>query len=267
MSDVRKLLGRSHRLGADRRITNFAGGNTSAKVDLPDPVTGATTRVLVVKGSGGDLGTLAAEGLAILDLDRIRALRTRPRIGVHEDDLVALYDSCRFGIGGAAPSIDTPLHALLDADHVDHTHPDAVIALAAAVDGDRLVTDCYGDDVLWLDWRRPGFELGSDAPRRRRSTTGRERCRPRWSRTHLLGCDERRVRGNHSRPRRPRRAVPRRARRPRTARRDGRSHLPPCPSSSGDRRRPASGPSRAPSPERPARWSGTSPTPPSSWTS
>src|SRR6476659_1052994 len=116
VSDVRKLLGRSHRLGADRRITNFAGGNTSAKVDLPDPVTGATTRVLVVKGSGGDLGTLAAEGLAILDLDRIRALERVHASGVHEDDLVALYDSCRFGAGAAAPSIDTPLHALLDAD-------------------------------------------------------------------------------------------------------------------------------------------------------
>ncbi len=159
MSAVRELLGRSHRLGADRRITNFAGGNTSAKVDLEDPVTGATTRVLAVKGSGGDLGTLTAAGLAFLDLDRIRALERVHASGVHEDDLVALYDSCRFGVGGAAPSIDTPLHALLDPDHVDHTHPDAVIALAAAADGARLVTECYGDDVLWLDWRRPGYEL------------------------------------------------------------------------------------------------------------
>jgi rhamnulose-1-phosphate aldolase/alcohol dehydrogenase len=154
------LLARSHRLGADRTITNFAGGNTSAKVTQPDPVTGTPTRVLLVKGSGGDLGTLTADGLARLDLERVRALERLHTSGVHEDDLVAEYDACRFGTGGAAPSIDTPLHALLDADHVDHTHPDAVIALAAAAGGERLVGECYGDDVGWLDWRRPGFELG-----------------------------------------------------------------------------------------------------------
>ena len=126
------LLERSHRLGADRRITNFAGGNTSAKTILTDPVTGEPTRVLLVKGSGGDLGTLTADGLAALDLDRVRALERLRDEGTHEDDLVAHYDACSFGTGGAPPSIDTPLHAFLDADHVDHTHPDAVIAL-----GDR----------------------------------------------------------------------------------------------------------------------------------
>ncbi len=158
--DVDALLARSHRLGADRRITNYAGGNTSAKVTLADPVTGAATPVLVVKGSGGDLGTLTADGLARLDLTRLRALERLSAAGVPEDDLVAYYESCRFGIGGAPPSIDTPLHAFLDAPHVDHTHPDSVIALAAAADGERLVQECYGGDVGWLDWQRPGFDLG-----------------------------------------------------------------------------------------------------------
>jgi rhamnulose-1-phosphate aldolase/alcohol dehydrogenase len=158
--ELRALLERSHRLGADRRITNYAGGNTSAKVTLADPVTAAPTEVLVVKGSGGDLGTLTADGLALLVLERVRALERLHRDGMHEDEIVLLYASCRFGDGGAAPSIDTPLHAFLDAVHVDHTHPDAVIALAAASDGERLVHECYGDDVGWLAWRRPGFELG-----------------------------------------------------------------------------------------------------------
>ena len=158
--DVDALLARSHRLGADRRITNYAGGNTSVKVTLADPVAGTATPVLVVKGSGGDLGTLTADGLARLDLNRLRALERLSATGVPEDDLVAYYESCRFGIGGAPPSIDTPLHAFLDASHVDHTHPDSVIALAAAADGERLVQECYGGDVGWLDWQRPGFDLG-----------------------------------------------------------------------------------------------------------
>jgi len=158
--EVDALLTRSRRLGADRRITNYAGGNTSVKVTLDDPVTGRRTAVLVVKGSGGDLGTLTADGLARLDLTRLRALERLSAAGAHEDDLVAYYESCRFGIGGAPPSIDTPLHAFLDAPHVDHTHPDAVIALAAASDGERLVDECYGGDVGWLEWQRPGFELG-----------------------------------------------------------------------------------------------------------
>src|SRR5215218_8233848 len=158
--EVDALLTRSRRLGADRRITNYAGGNTSVKVTLDDPVTGRRTAVLVVKGSGGDLGTLTADGLARLDLTRLRALERLSVAGVPEDDLVAYYESCRFGVGGAPPSIDTPLHAFLDAPHVDHTHPDAVIALAAAADGERLVQECYGADVGWLDWQRPGFDLG-----------------------------------------------------------------------------------------------------------
>jgi len=158
--DVDVLLARSHRLGSDRRITNYAGGNTSVKVTLDDAVTGAATPVLVVKGSGGDLGTLTVDGLARLDLTRLRALERLSAAGVPEDDLVSYYESCRFGAGGAPPSIDTPLHAFLDAPHVDHTHPDSVIALATAADGERLVEECYGSAVGWLDWQRPGFDLG-----------------------------------------------------------------------------------------------------------
>jgi rhamnulose-1-phosphate aldolase/alcohol dehydrogenase len=153
------LLDRSHRLGSDKRVTNFAGGNTSAKLTLPDPVTGVPTRVLAVKGSGGDLGTLTDDGVALLVMDRVLALERRRRDGVSEDDLVEYYESCRFGDGRAAPSIDTPLHAFIDLDHVDHLHPDAVIALAASADGEQLVGECYGDDVLWLHWKRPGFDL------------------------------------------------------------------------------------------------------------
>jgi rhamnulose-1-phosphate aldolase/alcohol dehydrogenase len=155
-----ELLARSQRLGAEKRITNYSGGNTSAKLTIPDPVTGAPTRVLAVKGSGGDLGTLTPAGLALLDLDRVLALEAAHARGVHEDDIVALYEACRFGDRGAVPSIDTPLHAFVDLDHVDHLHPDAVIAFATAVDGERLVTRCFGHDVGWLAWRRPGFELG-----------------------------------------------------------------------------------------------------------
>jgi rhamnulose-1-phosphate aldolase/alcohol dehydrogenase len=157
---VAALLGRSNRLGADVRVTNFAGGNTSAKVELPDPVTGAPVQVLAVKGSGGDLGTLTADGLALLDLDRVRALEAAHAAGVHEDDLVERYAACAFGAGGAVPSIDTPLHAFVQQAHVDHLHPDSIIALAAAADGEALVQDCFGGEVGWLAWRRPGFVLG-----------------------------------------------------------------------------------------------------------
>lgn len=157
---IEDLLNRSNRLGSDKRVTNFAGGNTSAKLTLPDPITGTETRVLAVKGSGGDLATLAFGGLALLDHERVRQLEAFHASGVHEDDIVAMYDFCRFGEGGAVPSIDTPLHAFIDADHVDHLHPDSMIALAAAADGRQLVAECYGDEVGWLEWQRPGLELG-----------------------------------------------------------------------------------------------------------
>ena len=158
--DVADLIERSNRLGSDKRITNFAGGNTSAKVALQDPVTGDDVVVLFVKGSGGDLGTLKESGLAKLVLDRVRGLERLHTAGTHEDDIVAYYQHCSFADGGAVPSIDTPLHAFVRQAHVDHLHPDSMIALAAAADGPALVQECFGDTIGWLDWLRPGFQLG-----------------------------------------------------------------------------------------------------------
>jgi rhamnulose-1-phosphate aldolase/alcohol dehydrogenase len=162
MSTVDELIERSHRLGADPRNTNYAGGNTSAKGTGVDPVTGGEVELLWVKGSGGDLGTLTAAGLAALRLDRLRAL---PKVfpGVdREDEMVAAFDYCLHGRGGAAPSIDTAMHGLVDAPHVDHLHPDSGIALATAADGEKLTAQCFGDRVRWVPWRRPGFQLGLD---------------------------------------------------------------------------------------------------------
>ncbi|WP_127573853.1 bifunctional aldolase/short-chain dehydrogenase [Georgenia faecalis] len=160
--DVADLVARSNRLGADPRNTNYAGGNTSAKGADVDPVTGQDVELCWVKGSGGDLGTLTAAGLAVLRLDRVRAL-----VGVYpgverEDEMVAAFDYCLHGKGGAAPSIDTAMHALVDAEHVDHLHPDSGIALATAADGEALTAECFGDRVVWVPWRRPGFQLGLD---------------------------------------------------------------------------------------------------------
>jgi rhamnulose-1-phosphate aldolase/alcohol dehydrogenase len=159
---VTQLLGRSNRLGADPTNTNYAGGNTSAKGADVDPVTGAPVELLWVKGSGGDLGTLTEAGLAVLRLDRLRALPGVYQGVDTEDDMVAAFDFCLHGRGGAAPSIDTAMHGLVDAAHVDHLHPDAGIALATAVDGPALTKECFGDRVLWVPWRRPGFQLGLD---------------------------------------------------------------------------------------------------------
>ncbi|WP_329790721.1 bifunctional aldolase/short-chain dehydrogenase [Lentzea sp. DG1S-22] len=162
MSEVEALLGRSNRLGADPRNTNYAGGNTSAKGSGVDPVTGQPVDLVWVKGSGGDLGTLTESGLAVLRLDRLRAL-TEVYPGVErEDEVVAAFDFCLHGKGGAAPSIDTAMHGLVDAAHVDHLHPDAGIAFATAADGEALVKACFGDRVAWVPWRRPGFQLGLD---------------------------------------------------------------------------------------------------------
>ncbi|NUP34316.1 MAG: bifunctional rhamnulose-1-phosphate aldolase/short-chain dehydrogenase, partial [Streptomycetaceae bacterium] len=161
-SEAAKLIARSHALGADPRNTNYAGGNTSAKGLDRDPVTGEAVDLMWVKGSGGDLGTLTEAGLAVLRLDRLRAL-----IGVYpgvdrEDEMVAAFDFCAHGKGGAAPSIDTAMHGLVDAAHVDHLHPDSGIALATAADGEKLTAECFGDRVAWVPWRRPGFQLGLD---------------------------------------------------------------------------------------------------------
>ncbi|MGH9215198.1 MAG: bifunctional rhamnulose-1-phosphate aldolase/short-chain dehydrogenase, partial [Acidimicrobiales bacterium] len=158
--EVEALVERSQVLGSDPRVTNYGGGNTSCKATVTDPVTGEPSEVLYVKGSGGDLGTLRAAGLATLRLDRVRALRGVYRGVDHEDEMVAAFDHCRWGTGGAVPSIDTAMHALVDARHVDHLHPDAVIALAATLDGEALTKECFGREVAWVPWRRPGFELG-----------------------------------------------------------------------------------------------------------
>ena len=159
---VAELLARSNRLGSDPRNTNYAGGNTSAKGTATDPVTGDPAELLWVKGSGGDLGTLTADGLAVLRLDRLRAL-TGVYPGVErEDEMVAAFDYCLFGKGGAAPSIDTAMHGLVGLPHVDHLHPDSGIALATAADGERLTAECFGGRVAWVPWRRPGFQLGLD---------------------------------------------------------------------------------------------------------
>ncbi|WP_395398941.1 bifunctional aldolase/short-chain dehydrogenase [Arthrobacter sp. UC242_113] len=159
---VEDLIARSNRLGADKRNTNFAGGNTSAKGTETDPVTGEDVQLLWVKGSGGDLGTLKAQNLAVLRVDRLQALKNVYPGVEREDEMVAAFDYCLHGKGGAAPSIDTAMHGLVDAAHVDHLHPDSGIAIATAADGEALTAKIFGDKVVWVPWRRPGFQLGLD---------------------------------------------------------------------------------------------------------
>ncbi|WP_296665553.1 bifunctional aldolase/short-chain dehydrogenase [Demequina sp.] len=162
MNTAADLIARSNRLGADPKNTNYAGGNTSAKGTQTDPVTGEPVELLWVKGSGGDLGTLGTNGLAMLRLDRLHALVDVYPGVEREDEMVAAFDFCRHGIGGATPSIDTAMHGLVDAAHVDHLHPDAGIAIATATDGEELTRAIFGDRVVWVPWRRPGFQLGLD---------------------------------------------------------------------------------------------------------
>jgi rhamnose utilization protein RhaD (predicted bifunctional aldolase and dehydrogenase)/NAD(P)-dependent dehydrogenase (short-subunit alcohol dehydrogenase family) len=153
---------RSNLLGADQRITNYGGGNTSAKFDAPDPVSGTPVRVLAVKGSGGDLGTIANAGFAVLDLGRLLQLRDAYRGEAHEDEMVAHYQRLSVANHAAPPSIDTPLHAFLPFDHVDHLHPDWAIALAASANGRAKLEEFnqrYGRRLIWVPWQRPGFEL------------------------------------------------------------------------------------------------------------
>ncbi|HUG83044.1 MAG TPA: bifunctional aldolase/short-chain dehydrogenase, partial [Euzebya sp.] len=167
---VADLIARSNRLGADPANTNYAGGNTSTKGTDTDPVTNQPVELMWVKGSGGDLGTLVESGLAVLRLDRLRALVDVYPGVEHEDEMVAAFDFCAHGKGSgaagqldsAAPSIDTAMHGLVDAPHVDHLHPDAGIAVATAADGEALAKEIFGDRVLWVPWRRPGFQLGLD---------------------------------------------------------------------------------------------------------
>ena len=154
------LLYRSNLLGADKRITNYGGGNTSAKVIAQDPLTGRDTRVLWVKGSGGDVGTMKRDGFATLYLDKLEQLREIYRGPAHEDEMVGYLPHCTFALNPRAASIDTPLHAYLPYPHVDHMHPDAVIAIAATRNSRELTQRIFGDEIGWLPWRRPGFELG-----------------------------------------------------------------------------------------------------------
>ena len=154
---------RSNLLGADLRITNFGGGNTSSKFDLPDPLTGQPARVMAVKGSGGDLRSIRTAGFAVLYQDKLEQLALRYRGEAHEDEMVAYYPLCAFGENRVAASIDTPLHALLPFPHVDHLHPDWGIALAASANGQKKLAEFnqrYGRKLVWLPWQRPGFELG-----------------------------------------------------------------------------------------------------------
>jgi rhamnulose-1-phosphate aldolase/alcohol dehydrogenase len=159
---LEELIARSNRLGSDPRNTNFAGGNTSAKGFAADPITGEDVELMWVKGSGGDLGTLTESGLAVLHVGRLRALAAVYPGLDREEEMVAALDHALFGKGGATPSIDTFMHGLLDAAHVDHLHPDSGIAIATAADGEALTITIFGSKVVWLPWRRPGFQLGLD---------------------------------------------------------------------------------------------------------
>ncbi|ULQ55335.1 bifunctional aldolase/short-chain dehydrogenase [Flavihumibacter rivuli] len=158
--EVALLVYRSNLLGADLRLTNYGGGNTSCKVMAKDPLTGKETEVMWVKGSGGDLGTMKRNGLAALYVDRLRNLERIYRGIDHEDEMVELFNHCIFDLQSKAPSIDTPLHGFLPFKHIDHLHPDAAIAIAAAKDGRKITEELFEGKIGWVDWQRPGFDLG-----------------------------------------------------------------------------------------------------------
>ena len=158
--EVGLLIYRSNLLGADLRLTNYGGGNTSCKAMAADPITGKETEVMWIKGSGGDIGTLKRSGLAALYVDRFRSLTNVYRGLEFEDEMVELFNHCIFDLNSKAPSIDTPLHGFLPFKHIDHLHPDAAIAIAAAKDGKKITQELFGGKIGWVEWRRPGFELG-----------------------------------------------------------------------------------------------------------
>jgi rhamnulose-1-phosphate aldolase/alcohol dehydrogenase len=160
MSEPERLLYRSNLLGADKRITNYGGGNTSAKVTETDPLTGEAVEVLWVKGSGGDVGTMKLDGFSTLYMEKLRALKGIYRGLEFEDEMVGLLPHCTFNLNPRAASIDTPLHAYVPRAHVDHMHADAIIAIAASKDSKALTAEIFGDEIGWLPWKRPGFELG-----------------------------------------------------------------------------------------------------------
>lgn len=157
--EVGLLVYRSNLLGADLRLTNYGGGNTSCKASAIDPLTGKESEVMWVKGSGGDLGTMTRSGLAALYVERLRNLRNVYRGRDHEDEMVELFNHCIFDLNSKAPSIDTPLHGFLPFKHIDHLHPDATIAIAASRDGKRITRELFGGTVGWVEWQRPGFDL------------------------------------------------------------------------------------------------------------
>ena len=158
--EVALLIYRSNLLGADLRLTNYGGGNTSCKAIAKDPLTGRQTEVMWVKGSGGDLGTLKRNGLAALYVDRLLSLNNVYRGIKHEDEMVELFNHCIYDLNSKAPSIDTPLHGFLPFAHVDHLHPDAAIAIAAAKDGEKITKELFAGKIGWVPWQRPGFDLG-----------------------------------------------------------------------------------------------------------
>src|SRR5271168_139936 len=155
-----QLLYRSNLLGSDLRITNFGGGNTSAKVEASDPLTKQTERVLWVKGSGGDIGSMKRDGFATLYLDKLESLKGLYRGLAYEDEMVALFEHCTFALNPRATSIDTPLHAFVPYAHVDHVHADAVIAIAASENAEELTERVFRGKLGFLPWQRPGFDLG-----------------------------------------------------------------------------------------------------------
>src|SRR5437762_11902748 len=156
MGEPELLLYRSNLLGADLRVTNYGGGNTSAKIAAKDPLTGETVTVLWVKGSGGDLGSMKLDGFSTLYLDKLEALKGLYRGIAHEDEMVDYLPHCTFNLNPRAASIDTPLHGFVPALHVDHMHADAVIAIAAAKDSEKLTREVFGDEMGYLPWQRPG---------------------------------------------------------------------------------------------------------------
>ncbi|QEU06722.1 bifunctional rhamnulose-1-phosphate aldolase/short-chain dehydrogenase [Paracoccus yeei] len=160
MSESEKLLYRSNLLGSDKRVTNYGGGNTSAKVLETDPLTGEQVEVLWVKGSGGDIGSMGMDGFATLYMDKLRALKGKYRGLAHEDEMVGYLPHCTFALNPRAASIDTPLHAYVPKRHVDHVHSDAIIAIAASVNSRELTAEIFGDEIGWLPWKKPGYELG-----------------------------------------------------------------------------------------------------------
>lgn len=159
-NEVDLFIYRSNLLGADLRLTNYAGGNTSCKIMETDPLSGEQVEVMWVKGSGGDIGTLTKKGCANLYVDRLHSLKKLYRGLALEDEMVGLFDHCLFDPKCATPSIDTPLHGLLPFKHIDHLHPDALIAIAASKDGEQIMKEIWGDTIAWLPWQRPGFDLG-----------------------------------------------------------------------------------------------------------